>query len=343
MKGQTPMPLPLKTQVRFSRAISERDYTHSLYPPAKPYQAGYLKVSELHSLYYAVYGNPKGIPVVLLHGGPGVGSSDAMTRFFDLDRWHVVMFDQRGALRSQPFTCMEENTPHHSVSDIEALREHLGIKQWMVFGGSWGSALAMLYGQAHPEKCLGFILRGIFLARKQDVHHVIYGMGKVFPEAYEPFVEYIPETERGDLLSAYHRRIMDPDPGVHLPAAKVCMRFDTICSTHLPNPEAVEKVLQNDKLVLSMMRAFLHYATNDFFLQPNQILANIGKVSHLPALIVHGRWDAVDLPEMAYLLFKRWENSDLWIVNQGGHTSNDPAIATALATATDTSAKRLIT
>jgi len=333
------MPLPTRETITFSHTISEGSYTHPLFPPTPPYLAGYLKVSELHSLYYAAYGNPQGVPVVILHGGPGVGSNDGMTRFFDLKLWHVIMFDQRGAMRSEPFTCMEENTPHHSVSDMEALREHLGIPQWLVFGGSWGSALALLYGQAHPDRCLGFILRGIFLARKHDVGHAIAAMGKVFPEAYEPFIEYLPEAERGDLISAYYRRIMHPDPNIHLPAAKVCMRFDTICSTHLPNPDMVEKFIQNEKLVLSVMRAFLHYAVHDFFLQPNQILANMDKIARLPALIIHGRWDAIDLPEMAYLLFKKWSNSDLWIVTQGGHTSNDPAIATALAAATEIFAK----
>jgi len=308
---------------------------HLLYPVTTPRQEGYLPVSKTHALFYATYGNPKGLPVVVLHGGPGAGCDDTLSRFFDLTRWHVVMFDQRGAMRSKPFGCMEENTPQHSVDDIEALRKHLGIEKWIVFGGSWGSTLALLYGQAHPESCLGFILRGIFLGRKQDTHHVLYGMGKMFPEAYEACLHYIPEAERNDLLSAYYQRIMDARPEVHLPAAQAFIRFDMTCATHLPNPELVEKFLKNDCLTLGMARAFFYYAMNDFFLTPNQILSSMDKIAHLPAIIVHGRWDAIDLPEMAYLLHKNWKGSTLWLLNQGGHTDKDPAIASALAIATD--------
>ena len=245
------------------------------------------------------------------------------------------MFDQRGAMRSEPFASMEENSSHHLVADIEALRLHFGIEKWVVFGGSWGAALALLYGEAHPERCIGFILRGIFLAREQDWLHLLYPMGKIFPEAYEPCLEHIPEEERGDLLSAYHRRLFDPDPNVQMRAAEAFMRFDTICTTHLPNPATLEQTMQNEKLVLGVTKAFFHYAKNRFFIEPNQILDQIGKIAHLPAIIVHGRWDAITLPEMAYLLHKSWNGSKLWMVPDGGHSSNDPAIAAALATATD--------
>lgn len=319
----------------FSHSNEEVCFNHPLYPVSQPREEGFLKVSETHTLLYAVYGNPKGIPIVVLHGGPGAGCNDTLSRFFDLNRWNVVMFDQRGAMRSQPFCCMEENTPQYSIDDIEALRSHLGIEQWIIFGGSWGSTLALLYGQEHPERCLGFILRGIFLAREQDYLHVLYGIGKIFPEAYEPFFNFIPEEERHDLLSAYHRRIFAPNPSVHLPAARTFMRFITICSTHLPNPMGVEKVVQNDRLILSMTRAFLHYSKHRFFLEPNQILSRMEKIAHLPAIIIHGRWDAIDLPEMAYALYQHWRHSQLWIVTEGGHSANDPPISAALATATD--------
>lgn len=245
------------------------------------------------------------------------------------------MFDQRGASRSQPFGTMEDNSPQHSIFDIETLRKHLGIDQWVVFGGSWGSTLAMLYGQEYPERCLGFILRGVFLARQQDYLHLLYGMGKIFPEAYEPFLEHIPLDEQDDLLSAYYKRIMDPDPNVHMPAAKVFMKYDAICSTHLPDPKGVSELLQNDKLVLSIARAFFYYAFHGFFLEPNQILSRLDRISHLPAIIIHGRWDAICLPELAFSLHKNWKNSLLWFSTHGGHSSNDPAIAASLATATD--------
>lgn len=313
----------------------EVDVSHPLYPATAPRETGRLKVSAVHTLFYATYGNPQGVPVVVLHGGPGVGCDDNLTRFFDLSLWNVVMFDQRGAMRSEPFGCTEENTPQHLVADIELLRKHLGVEKWLVFGGSWGSALALLYGQAHAERCLGFVLRGVFLGREADYLHLLHGMGKVFPEAYDPFIEHIPIEERKDLLSAYYKRLMDPNPAVHLQAARAFIRYDFTCGTALPNPQQVEKYLENDKLTLGVAKLFFYYAKHAFFLKPNQILAHMERIAHLPALIVQGRWDAICLPEMAYTLHKHWENSLLWMVVNGGHSANDPPIGAALATATD--------
>ncbi|MCH9630444.1 MAG: Proline iminopeptidase [Chlamydiia bacterium] len=322
-------------EISFPHTCEERSFGNSLYPIEKPREEGFLKVSELHEIFYATYGNPDGIPVVVLHGGPGFGCSDKMTKFFDLNLWNVVMFDQRGASRSKPFALMEENTPQHSVGDIEKLRKHLGIEKWVVFGGSWGSTLAALYGQEHYKHCLGFILRGVWLARKPDYMHLFYGMGKVFPEAYAPVVDYIPKEERHDLLTAYHRRFFDPDPEVHLPAAKVFMKFDLTCATHLPDSEFIEEALKNDTMLLGVARTFCQYAMNGFFLKPNQILSNMRKIAHLPAIIVQGRWDAICPPFMAYELHQSWKNSKLWMIPDGGHSANDPTIATALVAAGD--------
>lgn len=323
------------TRCSMPHTHTEVCFEHSLYPIVTPKQEGYLQVSDIHRLFYATYGNPEGIPVVVLHGGPGAGCSDNLSQFFDLTRWHVVMFDQRGAMRSMPFGCMEENTPHHSVADIEVLRKHLGIEKWMVFGGSWGSTLAILYGQAHPEACLGFILRGIYLGTELGYLHLFYSMGQIFPEAYEPFLSHIPVEERHDLVTACYRRVMDPDPEVHMGIARAFMRYDTLCSTHVPNPEAVEKTLQNDRLTLSLSKAFMYYSKHRFFLEPDHILSQMDRVKNLPAMIVQGRWDAITLPYMAYSLHKNWTNSTLWMVSQGGHSCYDPAVATALAKATD--------
>lgn len=331
----------LNGTIVFPHSHEERSFDHPVYPIVKPRQEGFLKVSELHSIFYAVYGNPEGIPVVVVHGGPGFGCSDAMVESFDLKLWNVVMFDQRGAMRSEPFGSMEENTPQHSIADMEALRTHLGIDQWVVFGGSWGSSLGLLYGQAHPECCVGFILRGIWLVREPDYLHLFYGMGKIFPEAYQLMVEHVPEDERGDLISAYHHRVFDSDPQVQLSAARAFMKFDLTCATHLPNPQFVDAVLQNDKLVLGVMRAFCHNAKNGFFLEPNQILSRMDQIAHLPAILVHGRYDAICLPELAYSLYKSWPNSMLWMIPDGGHSASDPAIAKALAAATDLFAKRI--
>lgn len=327
--------------ILFPHSSEEVSFDHSTYPVSPAREEGFLKVSEKHTIFYAVYGNPNGIPAVVLHGGPGAGCNDMLSQSFDLNRWNVVMFDQRGAMRSELFCCMEENTPNHSICDIEALRQHLGIDKWVVFGGSWGSSLALLYGQEHHKHCIGFILRGVWLVREQDYLHLLYGMGKMFPEAYEPVVNSIPEEERHDLLSAYYRRIFDPDPEIHLPAARTFMRFDFICSTHLPNSVYVEKMMQNDNLILSVAKAFFYYAKNKFFLEPNQLLSRMQRIAHLPAIIINGRWDAICPPEMAYTLHQNWSNSKLWIVPQGGHTANEPAIAAALSVATDVFAEEL--
>lgn len=313
----------------------EGSFDRPLYPVVKPRLEGFLKVSDVHQIFYAVYGNPDGIPAVVLHGGPGAGCGDGMTQFFDLNRWQVIMFDQRGAMRSEPFGCMEENTPQHSIQDMEKLREHLGIEKWLVFGGSWGSSLALLYGQSHQERCLGFILRGVWLVREQDISHLFYGMGKVFPEAYEKALNVIPKEERGDLISAYCRRMSDPDPDVQLSAAKAFMEFDLISSFHLPNRKVVDAMIANDKLIVGVMKTYCHYAMNQFFLEPDQILSQMPKIANLPAIIVHGRWDAICLPEMAYLLHHKWPNSHLWMVSDGGHSTAEPSIASALAEATD--------
>ncbi len=329
-------PFSIATASLLTHSIKEVDHQHSLYSIVSPSEKGYLQVSDIHRLYYATYGNPQGFPVIVLHGGPGAGCEDSFTRFFDLRYWHIIMFDQRGAMRSQPFACMEENTPQNSVCDIEQLRKHLGIEKWMVFGGSWGSTLALLYGQEHPEACLGFILRGVFLGRQQDYLHLIDGMGKIFPEAYDPVVQLIPEEERHDLLTAYYERIMNSDPAIHMPAARTFLKFDFIASSHLPNPKGVEELLQDDPIMLSIARAFFYYSFHGFFLEPNQILSRMNRIAHLPAIIVHGRWDAICFPEQAYSLHQKWGNSQLWLAIRGGHSSSDPAIETSLAIATDT-------
>jgi proline iminopeptidase len=327
----------------FPHSHEEKTFDKPVYSTQKAREEGFLQVSDLHSIFYGVYGNPSGIPVVILHGGPGGGCSDIMAESFDLTKWNVIMFDQRGAMRSEPFGCMDENTPQHSIKDIEALRTHLGIKQWIVFGGSWGSSLALLYGQAHPDRCLGFILRGVMLVREADYLHLFYDMGKIFPESYQSMINHIPEEERGDLLSAYHRRVFDSDPEVQLSAARAFMRFDAICATLLPNPTLVEGMLKNDKLVLGVMKTYCHYAKNGFFIEENQILSNMHKIAHLPAILVHGRYDAICLPENAYSLYQHWPNSMLWMIPDGGHHSSaNPSVAKALVAATDLFAEKIL-
>ena len=326
----------------FSHGVQELDIERPLFPATQVREEGDLKVSDLHTLHYAVYGNPHGIPVVMLHGGPGMGYNEGFPRYFDPEKWNIVMFDQRGAMRSKPFGCMEENTSQDLVEDIEKLRNHLKIEKWLVFGGSWGSTLGLLYGQAYPEKCLGFILRGVFLGRAEDAHQIMYGMGKIFPEAYDELLTHFTEEEKKDLLGTCYRRSMDPDPAVHLPIIRAFIKYDLICSTHLPNPTLIQKIMENNELALSCARAYFYYTKNNYFLRPNQILSEMKKISHLPAIIVQGRWDAICLPDMAYQLYKRWEkNCDLWIMTKGGHSANDPGIAPGLVEATTVFAQQL--
>ncbi|MBJ7448970.1 MAG: prolyl aminopeptidase [Parachlamydiales bacterium] len=325
----------LSAAISFSHELKETTFDQTLYPISKPREEGYLKVSDVHTLFYATYGNPKGIPIIVLHGGPGGGCSDDMTEVFDLSQWNVIMFDQRGAMRSTPFCSMEDNTPQHLVEDIEKLRNHLGIEKWCVFGGSWGSTLALLYGQAHSDHCMGFILRGIFLGNENNYMHLIRDMGKTFPEAYEPYINHIPVEERGDLLTAYYNRIFDQDPNIHLPAINLFMKLDGVAASCYPNPESVNKLMAEEKLIFSVARAFFHYSKNKFFLEPNQILSNMDKIQHLPAIIVQGRWDTITPPHQAFDVYKNWPNSQLWMVTNGGHTCCEKSVASGLVIATD--------
>lgn len=320
----------------FSHEVLNKSFESlELYPSTAAYDEGYLQVSELHSLYYAQFGNPAGLPVVVVHGGPGGGCSDGWSSFFDPAYYRVIMFDQRGAGRSMPNAEMRDNTSQRSVEDMEALREHLCIDKWLVFGGSWGSGLSILYGETHPEKCLGFILRGVFLGRQIEYEHVFYGMKGFFPEVWEEMALTIPEDERGDLITAFHKRLMDSNPQVHLPAAHALMRYDTICATLLPDPVLVSQQALDDKSALNVARAFVHYAANQFFFSPNQLVDNISKISHLPAIIIHGRYDTICLPQNAYELHTHWTNSNLWFITDAGHSSSEPSIAKGLREALD--------
>lgn len=309
------------------------------YPVAMPNHEGYLQVSEQHRIFYATYGNPEGIPVVVLHGGPGMGCNDTLSRFFDLGSWHVIMFDQRGVMRSTPPACMEENTTQHLVRDIEMLKQHLGIEKWVVFGGSWGSCLGLLYGQEHPESCLGFILRGIFLGRDQDIQ-MFKDAGKYSLDAYYALLTHFSvEEQKGDLLSICYQKIMNPDAQVHMEMARALMQYSLTNTKSPPNRIQVEKTLQNDRFVLCFMRTFLHYALHSFFLEPDQILAHMDQIAHFPAVLVHGSLDEICALTQAEELHAHWPNSQLVVIKGAGHSSDEPRISDALMQATDHFAK----
>jgi len=306
-----------------------------LFPPILPYAENHLKVSHIHSLWYAQYGNPTGVPVIVLHGGPGMGCGSNDMRYFDPTYYRIILFDQRGAHRSIPFGEVRENSSQHLISDIEALRQHLHIPKWLVFGGSWGSTLALLYGEAHPEYCLGFVLRGIFLGRKSEYQQFWYGMRDTYPESWDELQKFLPVHERKDLIHSYYKRLMNNDPQVHLPAARALMKYDLTASFLRHQPEIIEKVLQNDILTLGTARMLAYYGEHHFFLNHNQILNNLFKIQHLPAYMVHGRYDTLCRAKTAYELHQKWPGSHLTLVQDAGHAALEPGIAQALVAATE--------
>lgn len=306
----------------------------TLYPEIHPHQSGLLKLDDLHTMYWEVSGNPQGAPVVFLHGGPGSGTTPAHRRFFDPGHYRIVLFDQRGAGRSTPLGETRANTTPLLVRDIEALREHLGIERWLVFGGSWGSTLALAYAEAHPGQVLGLVLRGIFLCRKSEIDWFLCDMRNLFPEAWHVFAEYLPPAERTDLLANYHKRLMDPDPAVHMPAARRWSVYEGSCSTLLPSPETVA-AFGSDRMALGLARMEAHYFVNDIFLPENSLLENVPLIRHIPAVIVQGRYDVVCPIVTADELHHAWPEARYQVIPDAGHSAMEPGIRTALLDATD--------
>jgi len=309
------------------------DIAH-FYPPVTPYASGMLETTGLHRIYWETSGNPDGMPVLFVHGGPGSGTSPNQRRFFDPARYRIVLFDQRGSGRSTPHGELADNTTPHLIADMEALRRELGIERWLVFGGSWGSTLALAYAEAYPGRCRGLVLRGIFLCRKSEIDWFLYGIRAFFPEAQRQLAEFIPENERHDLLAAYHRRLVDPDPAVRQPAAYRWATFEASCSTLLPNPDLVS-AFGSDKTALSLSRIEAHYFVNRIFLPDNSLLANVDRIRAIPAIIVQGRYDAVCPIVSADELARAWPEARYVIVPGAGHSAFEPGIARELIAACD--------
>jgi proline iminopeptidase len=307
---------------------------HEFYPDIEPFATGYLPVGGPHQIYYEQCGNPKGAPVVFLHGGPGAGASPVHRRFFDPKHYHIIVFDQRGAGRSKPLGEITDNTTLHLIADLEKLRSHLGIDRWAVFGGSWGSTLAIAYAEAHAERCKALVLRGIFLCRKSEIDWFLYGMRAFAPEIWREFTDYLPAAERGDLLINYYKRLTDPDPKVHMPAARKWSVYEGTCCTLLPSPETVESFAQ-DTVALGIARMEAHYFINDIFLPEDSLLKNVGKIRHIPAVIVQGRYDLVCPIETADELHRAWPEAEYTVVPDAGHSAMEPGIRSALIEATD--------
>ncbi len=300
-----------------------------LFPEVGPYQTGYLPVGDGHVIYWEQVGNPRGRPVLFLHGGPGAGAGAVHRRFFDPAFWRVVIFDQCGAGRSTPLGSLARNTTPALIEDIEALREHLGIRQFLLFGGSWGSTLALAYAQAHPERVMGMVLRGIFLGRPSEVEWFLEGIARFFPDAHAALVNFLPEAERGDLLGSYFRRLCDPDPAIHLPAAQAWSVYEGSCSTLLPSYETVSAFAQ-DRTSLGLARIEAYYFLNNLFLPPDGLLAGMGRLAGVPGEIVQGRYDMICPPNSAFDLADAWPAARLTVVPDAGHSALEPGIRAAL-------------
>ncbi|MDA1072577.1 MAG: prolyl aminopeptidase [Proteobacteria bacterium] len=306
----------------------------TLYPAIEPFARGRLAVDSLHTLYFEQAGNPEGVPAVYLHGGPGSPTSARHHRLFDPAHYRIVLFEQRGVGRSSPLAETRDNTTWHLVADMERLREHLGIARWHVSGGSWGSTLALAYAQGHPARCLSLTLRGIFLCSAEEIGWFLHGMGHFFPEAAQQFRAAIAEEERGDLLEAYGRLLGDADPAVHMPAARAWADYEGACVSLLPQAPA-SRDDESDSKALTLARLENHYFRHRGWLQPGQLLAGVGAIRKIPAVIVQGRYDVVCPPSAAFALGRAWPEAAFVMVPDAGHAVTEPGITAALVAASD--------
>jgi proline iminopeptidase len=308
----------------------------TLYPDLAPFETGLLPVDARHTLYYEQSGRRDGQPIVFLHGGPGSGTGPRMRRFFDPSHWRIVLFDQRGCGRSTPHADVVDNTTGHLVADLERLRAHLGIARWTVFGGSWGSTLALAYAQAHPQRVAALILRGIFLLRRWELTWFYQeGCSALFPDLWEDFLAPIPPAERGDLMSAYHRRLTGDDPAIRLAAARAWSTWEARTSFLRENPDYVGAFDSDDK-ALAFARIECHYFVHGgFFECDGQLLRDAHRLAGIPGTIVQGRYDVVCPPRSAWDLHRAWPGSQLRIVPDAGHSAFEPGIVHELVEATD--------
>jgi proline iminopeptidase len=285
-------------------------------------------------MYWEQVGNPRGRPVLFLHGGPGAGAGAVHRRFFDPAHWRIVIFDQRGAGRSRPLGSLEANTTVNLVADIELLRDYLDIDRWLLFGGSWGSTLALAYAQQWTSRVVGLVLRGVFLGRQSEVDWFLHGLRAVFPDAHAAFAGFLPAEERHDLLRFYLKRLTDPDPIIHMAAARAWSVYEGSCSTLLPSPDTVSSFAQ-DRTALGLARIEAFYFAHDLFLPPGGLLAHMGRVAHVPGEIVQGRYDMVCPPVTAFELAANWPAARLTIVPDAGHSALEPGVRRALVAAVE--------
>src|SRR5438445_2086993 len=308
----------------------------TLYPEIEPFETGRLKVSPVHELYYEQVGNPNGKPAVFLHGGPGGGLVTDYRRYFNPEIYRVVLFDQRGSGKSTPHAILEENTTWDLVADIERLREHFGIDRWQVFGGSWGSTLALAYAETHPDRVSELVLRGIFLCRPREIKWFYQeGASWIFPDVWEEFLKVIPESERGDMVSAYYRRLTSDDEKVRVEAARAWSIWEGSTSKLLFDYESIER-FADPQFALAFARIECHYFMNNcFFPTENYLIENVGKIRKIPGMIVQGRYDVVCPMTSAWDLHRAWPEAELHITPDAGHSITEPGNLSALVDATD--------
>jgi len=293
------------------------------YPPIEPYQTARMALDGVHTMHYEQSGNPHGVPVLFLHGGPGAGASASHRQFFDPAFYRIVIFDQRGAGRSTPLGELADNTTPLLISDIERLREKLDISRWVVFGGSWGSTLALAYAESHPNRVTALVLRGIFLCRQSEIDWFLYGLKNIFPEAWRKFAGHLPEHERDNILKAYYALITDPDPAVHIPAARAWSIYEGSCSSLIPN-EMIVANFGSDRVALGLARMESHYFMNNIFMPENYLLNNVGRIRHIPTTIVQGRYDVVCPIASADDLARAFPEAEYHIINDAGHSAFEP-------------------
>lgn len=311
-------------------------FMQDLYPPIYPYCDGFLVVSDLHRLYWEECGNPNGKPILFLHGGPGGGINPTYRQYFHPQKWRVILFDQRGCGKSTPHAELQDNTTWDLVADIEKLRHHLQIDKWTVFGGSWGSTLALAYSQTYPERCQGLILRGIFLLRQKELHWFYQeGASQVFPDAWESYVKPIPSEERQDFIRAYYRRLTSSDPKVRQEAARAWSLWEGSTSRLIQSPDAMKRFTE-DKFADAFARIECHYFINRGFLKTdNQLLDQVDRIRSIPGIIIQGRYDIVCPMISAWELHQAWPEAEFQVIPDAGHSMLEPGIRTALLQATD--------
>lgn len=311
-----------------------------LYPPIKPFADGMLDVGDGHRIYYEMSGRPNGIPVVFLHGGPGAGTVSTQRRYFDPDVYCIVLFDQRGAGNSTPFASLEHNTTDHLVADMEKLRILLDFDKWLVCGGSWGATLALAYGIRHAERCLGFILRGVFLGTQAEVDWFLHDMGRIFPEHHAAFTDHVGGLAGTALFETYCQRLFSDDDDLSLPAARAWARYESLCSTLMPHT-VTESGKAFDRYALALARTEAHYFRHRLFLKDDELMNKLDAIKHLPAVIVQGRYDVVCPMHTAYRLHRAWPQSELVVVPDAGHSGMEPGIARAITRAADMLAREI--